>query len=281
MDSHPVLVPLLSGGAAGTCTDLFFFPIDTLKTRLQAKGGFFRNGGWHGVYRGVGSAIVGSSPAASLFFLTYEGVNAALYPHAQEWFGGMEHNGAAHALTHMTAAILGEIAACTVRVPTEVVKQRAQASASTPSSLAALKMVLANTTGEGRLRGLYRGYMTTIMREIPFTAIQFPLYEALKRQRRGEDGTGGSLLDGAMCGAVAGGIAAAATTPLDVLKTRVMLHATRVTSLRALVAEIAAEEGARGFFRGIAPRTMWISMGGAVFLGVYETAKVLVSSVLT
>ena len=34
------LISLVSGGAAGTATDLAFFPIDTLKTRLQAKGGF-------------------------------------------------------------------------------------------------------------------------------------------------------------------------------------------------------------------------------------------------
>lgn len=33
------MVSLISGGAAGTATDLAFFPIDTLKTRLQAKGG--------------------------------------------------------------------------------------------------------------------------------------------------------------------------------------------------------------------------------------------------
>jgi solute carrier family 25 S-adenosylmethionine transporter 26 len=47
---------------AGTCVDLAFFPIDTVKTRLQAKGGFLANGGWRGIYRGVGSAIVASAP---------------------------------------------------------------------------------------------------------------------------------------------------------------------------------------------------------------------------
>lgn len=42
--------------------DLSLFPIDTLKTRLQAKGGFVKNGGFHGVYRGLGSILVGSAP---------------------------------------------------------------------------------------------------------------------------------------------------------------------------------------------------------------------------
>lgn len=51
---------------AGTSTDLFFFPIDTLKTRLQAKGGFFANGGYKGVYRGIGSAFLASAPGGEL-----------------------------------------------------------------------------------------------------------------------------------------------------------------------------------------------------------------------
>ena len=132
--------------------------------------------------------------------------------------------------------------ACLVRVPTEVIKTRMQtASYGTlaKSSLSAAQLVLAS---DG-VRGFYRGFSTTIMREvrvidlinrsmfirsvvyqIPFTSLQFPLYELLKVEL--------SVLLGrrplqaheaAVCGSVAGAFAAAATTPLDVLKTRVML----------------------------------------------------------
>ncbi|KAK9476589.1 mitochondrial carrier [Lipomyces japonicus] len=274
---HSVAIPLLSGAAAGTCTDLVFFPVDTVKTRLQAKGGFSANGGWAGVYRGVGSAIVGSAPGASLFFLTYEFLNTNLYPHLAS---RLDHDDAlARPLTHMLAASAGEVAACSVRVPTEVVKQRAQAAIH-PSSAAALKAVL---QAEG-VRGLYRGYATTILREIPFTAIQFPLYEALKRARaraRTRDGNQvlaqPSPLDGALCGSVAGGVAAALTTPLDVLKTRIMLARDPVP-VAVLARQIAADEGLAAFFRGVGPRTLWISAGGAVFLGGYESTKALLTS---
>ena len=37
------------------------------------------------------------------------------------------------------------------------------------------------TVGQGVL-GLYRGYFTTLAREIPFSLIQFPLWEFLKKQ---------------------------------------------------------------------------------------------------
>ncbi|KAK9474200.1 mitochondrial carrier [Dipodascopsis tothii] len=282
MDTYPILVPLLSGGAAGTCTDLFFFPIDTLKTRLQARGGFFANGGWTGVYRGVGSAIVGSAPAASLFFLTYEFSNAHLYPVISKLNkpdGFSEET--CRAMTHMAAASAGEIAACTVRVPTEVVKQRTQAaSAKFTSSLSALSAVLRNESGEGVFKGLYRGYSTTIMREIPFTVIQFPLYEWLKRKAAARAGREkANAAEGAVCGSIAGGIAAATTTPLDVLKTRIMVNETRM-SLKEVFQEIVREDGLKGFWRGVGPRTMWISAGGAVFLGVYEGAKTMVASMV-
>ena len=61
-----------AGGLAGTTVDLSLYPLDTLKTRLQSSAGFAASGGFNGIYRGVGSAIVGSAPGAALFFITYD-----------------------------------------------------------------------------------------------------------------------------------------------------------------------------------------------------------------
>ena len=51
---------------AGTAVDLLFFPIDTVKTRLQSAQGFLHAGGFKGIYRGVGSVLVGSAPGGKL-----------------------------------------------------------------------------------------------------------------------------------------------------------------------------------------------------------------------
>lgn len=75
--------------------------------------------------------------------------------------------------------------------------------------------------------------------------------------------------ESALFGSVSGAIAAAATTPLDVLKTRMMLS-TSSQPLGAMTADILRNEGAGVFFRGIVPRVGWISVGGAVFLGSYQ-----------
>ena len=52
----------VSGSVAGLAVDLTLFPIDTIKTRLQAEGGLAKNGRFKGLYEGMGSVAVGSAP---------------------------------------------------------------------------------------------------------------------------------------------------------------------------------------------------------------------------
>lgn len=237
------LVSLISGAAAGTSTDIVFFPIDTIKTRLQAKGGFFKNGGYHNIYKGVGSAIIASAPGASLFFITYDSMKEYSKPWIQQFNGMQNREQLCETLSHMFSSSLGEIAACTVRVPAEVIKQRTQTGL-TNSSYNTLLILLKNKNGEGILRNLYRGYNTTIMREIPFTCIQFPLYEFFKKKWASYQNNSNILKpwQGAICGSIAGGIAAALTTPLDFIKTRLMLSDKSIPAFR-LVKTIWVEEG--------------------------------------
>ncbi|KAL8769486.1 MAG: hypothetical protein Q9209_004547 [Squamulea sp. 1 TL-2023] len=276
----PFTSALLAGALAGTTVDLSLYPIDTLKTRLQSSAGFYPSGGFRGIYAGVGSAVVGSAPGAALFFVTYEEVKTRLRLVRENRRDGGSlserdtGNKWAEALEHMIAASAGEVAACAVRVPTEVVKQRAQA-AQHPSSMAALRFILAQRGDIGALgvwRELYRGWGITIMREVPFTAIQFPLWEGMKAWRRLNNGRPQvSAIESGVFGSIAGAVAAGLTTPLDVLKTRMMLAKEKQSTI-SLFRQIWRESGPRAFVAGIGPRTVWISAGGAVFLGTYQWA---------
>uniref|UniRef100_A0A9L0SP96 Mitochondrial S-adenosylmethionine carrier protein n=2 Tax=Equus TaxID=9789 RepID=A0A9L0SP96_HORSE len=69
------------------------------------------------------------------------------------------------------------VVACLIRVPSEVVKQRAQVSASSRTF-----QIFSNILYEEGIQGLYRGYKSTVLREIPFSLVQFPLWESLKAQ---------------------------------------------------------------------------------------------------
>eukprot|EP01036_Dinobryon_divergens_P043671 gene43671-58170_t len=162
------IVSLLSGGFAGTSVDVALYPLDTIKTRLQSAEGFWKTGGFRGVYKGLGIAAIGSSPGAALFFCTYE---------MSKQYLGHNHSNIPLPVIHMIAASLGETLACVVRVPTEVIKQRLQAG-----QHATIREAIRHTwaTGGNSPRAFYTGFDATLMREIPYSLIQFPLYEALK-----------------------------------------------------------------------------------------------------
>ncbi|KAI9821831.1 MAG: S-adenosylmethionine transporter [Pycnora praestabilis] len=276
----PYVRSLIAGGIAGTVVDLSLYPIDTLKTRLQASHGFASAGGFRGIYAGVGSAVVGSAPGAALFFVTYDACKCMLREgrEADEKLAGGPRRGTlgnwSEPVEHMIAASLGEVAACAVRVPTEVVKQRAQAIQH-PSSLSALEHILSqrSTIGiSGVWKEFYRGWSVTLMREVPFTVIQFPFWEGMKEWRRrttGRDRIG--AMESGIFGSIAGAVAAGITTPLDVLKTRMML-AKEKQHMLPLLTQILKDSGPRAFFAGIGPRVLWISAGGAIFLGSYQWA---------
>ena len=276
----PFTRALLAGGFAGTTVDLSLYPIDTLKTRLQSSAGFYPSGGFRGIYAGVGSALIGSAPGAALFFVSYESIKTLFKEGRQadarndNARGGITLGTWSEPVGHMVAATVGEVAACAARVPTEVVKQRAQALQEA-SSMAALRAILArrNKVGlTGVWREMYRGWSITVMREVPFTVIQFPLWEGMKKWRRRTKGAeGNTTLESGLLGSVAGAVAAGVTTPLDVLKTRMML-ATEKQAVGPLLVSILRQSGLRPFFAGIGPRIFWISAGGAVFLGSYQWA---------
>uniref|UniRef100_A0A803Y2Q8 Mitochondrial S-adenosylmethionine carrier protein n=1 Tax=Meleagris gallopavo TaxID=9103 RepID=A0A803Y2Q8_MELGA len=209
MEPRESWAALAAGGIAGVFVDLILFPLDTVKTRLQSPQGFRKAGGFRGIYAGVPSTAIGSFPNAAAFFITYENVKSVLHHDSTSYLTPV---------THMVAASFGEVVACLIRVPSEVVKQRAQVSPS-----AGTFRILSHTLYHEGIQGLYRGYKSTVLREIPFSLVQFPLWEFLKDLWSWKQGHVVDSWQSAVCGAFAGGFAAAVTTPLDVAKTRIML----------------------------------------------------------
>ena len=105
----------------------------------------------------------------------------------------------------MFAASVGEVNACLIRVPVENVKQRRQAeSVKYNSSITVMRNIFKL---EG-VKGFYRGYVTTVMREIPFSLIQFPIWEKLKSVWKKKQSHEIEAWQSAVCGSFAGGISA-------------------------------------------------------------------------
>lgn len=62
-----LLIFIQGGGVAGLVVDTVLFPLDTLKTRLQAEQGFKKAGGFKGIYKGIGPQVIGSAPQGNQF----------------------------------------------------------------------------------------------------------------------------------------------------------------------------------------------------------------------
>uniref|UniRef100_A0A803P2H9 Uncharacterized protein n=1 Tax=Cannabis sativa TaxID=3483 RepID=A0A803P2H9_CANSA len=74
-------------------------------------------------------------------------------------------------------------------------------------------------------------------------------------------------------GAVSGGLAAVATTPFDVMKTRMMTAQGQSVSMTVVAISILRQEGPLGLFKGAVPRFFWIAPLGAMNFAGYELAK--------
>lgn len=109
------------------------------------------------------------------------------------------------------------------------------------------------------LRAFYISYPTTLTMTVPFTAAQFMAYESLSRvmnPSKQYDPT-----THCVAGGLAGGFAAAITTPLDVIKTLLQTRGTstdaEIRNARGLVEGatiIMRRNRYAGFFRGLKPR---------------------------
>lgn len=137
-----------------------------------------------------------------------------------------------------------------------VIKQRMQVHGSTYRSVAQCASSVYRTEG---LRAFYVSYPTTLAMTVPFTAVQFSVYEWAKKVVNPSGDY--SPVTHVVAGGLAGAVAAAVTTPLDVAKT---LLQTRGTSTDATIRNasgmlqafqiIAQREGAKGFSRGMSAR---------------------------
>ena len=121
------------------------------------------------------------------------------------------------------------------------------------------------------VRGLWNGYTATLLRDVPFSALYWPLYEATRdglqrylaiRERRGWGSLGPdtSFMVTFVSGAVAGSVASTITLPFDVIKTIKQIEMgerdiMRVTAGHSrtnltIARELIADQGPRSLFSG-------------------------------
>ena len=89
------------------------------------------------------------------------------------------------------------------------------------------------------------------------------------------------LLTNAAAGAAAGGLAAAATIPFDVIKTHTQTQTQRERKQMGVVhgmLDIARKRGIKALFAGWAPRSIRTAVAYAILMGSYEQCKLMYAS---
>ncbi|XP_059626423.1 uncharacterized protein LOC132269293 [Cornus florida] len=273
---------MIAGSIAGSVEHMAMFPVDTVKTRMQALGScpiksvglrhalrsILQTEGVAGFYRGIGAMGLGAGPAHAVYFSVYEFCKKALS-------GGNPNNHAAHA----ASGVFATLASDAVFTPMDMVKQRLQLSNSPYKGV--LDCVRRVLKEEG-FRAFYASYPTTVLMNAPFTAVHFATYEAVKRgllEVSPDSASDERLVVHATAGAAAGALAAFVTTPLDVVKTQLQCQGVcgcdRFTSgsIRDVFRIIVKKDGYRGLMRGWVPRMLFHAPAAAICWSTYEAAK--------
>ncbi|CAI2180292.1 5518_t:CDS:2 [Funneliformis geosporum] len=277
---------LIAGAFAGIGEHTVMYPVDSIKTRMQilnpgkqaiytgvinAISRISSTEGVRTLWRGVNSVILGAGPAHALYFGTYE--------FCKDLFGANATQGH-HPFATGAAGACATIASDALMNPFDVIKQRMQVHGSTYRNvLDCARTVYAR---EG-LIAFYISYPTTLTMTIPFQVVQFSSYEYFRKvlNPSGQYDPKTHVIAGGLAGA----IAAAATTPLDVAKTLLQTRGNsddlRIRNCNGLLESfrlIFERDGLNGFLRGLRPRVLSHMPSTAICWSMYEYFKWFIMS---
>ncbi|XP_055151674.1 mitoferrin-1 isoform X1 [Symphalangus syndactylus] len=220
--------------------------------------------------RGVNVMIMGAGPAHAMYFACYENMKRTL----NDVF---HHQGNSH-LANGIAGSMATLLHDAVMNPAEVVKQRLQMYNSQHRSALSCIRTVWRTEGLG---AFYRSYTTQLTMNIPFQSIHFITYEFLQEQVNPHRTY--NPQSHIISGGLAGALAAAATTPLDVCKTLLNTQENVALSLANISGRLSGManafrtvyqlNGLAGYFKGIQARVIYQMPSTAISWSVYEFFK--------
>jgi solute carrier family 25 S-adenosylmethionine transporter 26 len=213
-----------------------------------------------GLYKGVIGAATGAGIIIGTYFAFYSTTKRFLRERTEL------HEGASAFIAGATAALGSSV----VKVPLAVCIRSVQAGVYKNVFHAGKSIV--NAAG---VRGLFTGFLPTVLEDVPDMAVKFAVYESLRKLHISmRDGRPANIAEDLIMGGVAGAAAAAATTPLDVVKTVMMCTASSRPTLVSAAKSIMREgKGMKPFFRGVGPRALSNGLNSAIFFCFFEAIR--------
>ncbi|CAB1450812.1 unnamed protein product [Pleuronectes platessa] len=270
---------LINGGIAGIVGVTCVFPIDLAKTRLQNQ----RHGqqvyksmmdclvktvkseGYFGMYRGAAVNLTLVTPEKAIKLAA----NDLFRHHLSKDGKGLT------VFKEMLAGCGAGMCQVVVTTPMEMLKIQLQdagrlvAQQQKPVMMTPAKLVATNTIAKELLqtqgiRGLYRGLGATLMRDVPFSMVYFPLFANLNRLGKPSPEASSPFYWAFFSGCAAGSTAAVFVNPCDVVKTRLQSMSKvsseeTYTGVMDCVSKIMRKEGPSGFLKGAGCRALVIA----------------------
>jgi solute carrier family 25 (mitochondrial S-adenosylmethionine transporter), member 26 len=272
-------------GAAITCAKTFIkYPLDSVTVRRQVPYAVDHRAEkesihsldrqsleklFAGCYRGVAGPLLVNVPAGAVFFAAKDATKATL-----------SKVGIDMSIATCVAVSVALLPYWLVRNPSEVVKTRQQASLEGYGDGVSLLDAYNRVRSDSGCEAFYTGYWENIFYSLPADIIKFLVYDSLSNGRSGLQ-----PFEGAVYGALSTVVAQLATTPLDVVRNRVMTDVSSSLSINdsnestassqylERLLQVAKDEGLAGLFAGTTPRIAKAILSGAIQFATYEETK--------
>jgi solute carrier family 25 protein 39/40 len=255
------------------------------------------NAGIKGLWAGVSAGMLMSVPSTVIYMNSYERAKILLSPPIIDSSPSNQH--LVNYFQFVKPAVAGAISrliSVSIVSPIELIRTIQTASqdphnTAAPASrrsVAAVGLDIFRTSG---FTGLYRGWTATVLRDVPYSAIYWLVFESLKplvskqllhyKESDSEikSHSSHSTSSTFVAGSLAGLVAAVITHPFDVLKTQQQLSQEKSSKGHTngaggtSLATILRRGGLGALYSGLSLRLSTVIPGGAIMVTVYEYVK--------
>jgi len=270
----------LSGGIAGGIEICITYPTEFVKTQLQLQGDkkiyagnmdcvkqTVNQKGVLGLYKGLSPLLAFSIPKAAVRFAGFEGAKAQLYPDTKNLDTKQ---------SLICGTIAGALEATFVVCPQETIKVKyIDDTRRAVPKYKGLIHGIKNIYGELGFRGIYAGYVPTLLKQSSNQMMRFGTVNTLKNWYRGDDENKKiPLYIVGLFGAIAGAVSVFGNTPIDVIKTKMQgLEAHKYNGNIDCIKQTLRDEGFRGFYKGTTARLGRVVADVAIVFVLFDFIK--------
>ncbi|CAJ0921625.1 13739_t:CDS:2 [Entrophospora sp. SA101] len=280
-------------GGAGLTEALCCHPLDTIKVRMQLSKkaqrpnfitvaiNIIQKETPLGLYKGLGAVVTGIVPKMAIRFSSFE-----MY---KGWFANKSTGNVSTVATFFSGLLAGTTEAVFVVTPMDVIKIRLQAQHHSmtdpldiPKYRNAAHAAFTIVKEEG-ISTLYRGVALTALRQATNQAVNFTVYQEMKKlmKKLQETREGQELptYQHLLMGGFSGAMGPIANAPIDTIKTRIQRAQSTETGwkrFKTVTSSLIKNEGYLAFYKGLFPRLMRVGVGQAVTFAAYERIKIYI-----